>query len=681
MAGSLVSDHIVTISGSIFAVSSVTGDIHPGTLEGFYASDTRFLSAFQVTVNGRSLSLLGSSGLDHSLASFYLSTESEQTAFPKNLSVVRDRSVTDGLHEDISVFNHSPQESDILIRIAFDADFADLFEVRRGSIKKVGEMTAETVGPTELRVTYRRESYERETRIHFSKPPVIAGCIAEFAFTLEPRTSWKVCVSVLPVVDEVPELMECIASRIGSPFVARPPRPEMSLNELIHRFGTRPLASAPTIETAHADLLQSYNQAVTDLHSLTVEVEPDQHVLAAGLPWFMAVFGRDSMISALQTKILGQELMTGTLRTLAGYQATQVDEFREAQPGKIPHEVRQGELSIFRDVPHSRYYGSVDATPLFLVLLAETYRWTGDINLLHEFLPAAESALRWIDEHGDIDKDGFVEYRTDSPHGLRNQCWKDSEDSMAFADGRLAEGPLAVAEVQAYVYRAKLDMAEIYGALGMHDRSDELDDQAAALKRRFDDHFWMPEEGYYALALDGQKRQVNSIASNIGHCLWSGILYPDRAVMVAQRLMAPDMFSGWGVRTLSTDMAHYNPVSYHNGSIWPHDNSFIAAGLAKYKLFSQAESLIAALVEAAASFPGNHMPELFAGYPRRSLSFPVPYPYANSPQAWASGALIYCIEVLLRLRPNGSDLHADTPRIARPLAIQGVRYRGTRWNF
>ena len=308
-------------------------------------------------------------------------------------------------------------------------------------------------------------------------------------------------------------------------------------------------------------------------------------------------------------------------------------------------------------------------------------RLAGDQALVRQMLPAAEAALRWIDVFGDLDGDGFVEFPTTSPNGLRNQCWKDSSDSISFAGGRLATGPLAVAEVQGYVYAAKMGAADLYRMLGNPVRADVLQREAEALQKQFDEAFWMPEEGCYAIALDGQKRQVDSVASNAGHCLWTGIAYPERAAQVAERMMAPDMFSGWGVRTLSSAMARYDPVSYHNGSVWPHDNSFIAAGLARYGHHEAAEMIVDGLIDAAAAFPENRLPELFAGYTRRGISFPVPYPSANAPQAWAAGAIIYSLELLLRLKPDGDSLISETPSITKPLAIHGVKFRGDRWDF
>jgi glycogen debranching enzyme len=387
------------------------------------------------------------------------------------------------------------------------------------------------------------------------------------------------------------------------------------------------------------------------------------------------VFGRDSIISAIQTKVLGRELMLGTLRTLADLQATTTDAFRDSAPGKMPHEIRVGELSVLEEMPHARYFGTVDATPLYIRLLLEAYLWTGDIELVRSLLPTAKAAIAWLDKDGDRDGDGFIEYRRLTTHGLRNQGWKDSQDSIAFADGRLATGAIALAEVQGYAYDAKCCMAFLLRAAGEAHEASRLEREAERLRHAFAEAFWMPSEGFIALALDGRKRAVDAIASNPGHLLWSGILEPEHAAAVVDRLMAPDMFSGWGIRTLSTRMALYSPLSYHNGSIWPHDNSLIAAGMERYGFHGQAQQVAYALIEASARFPDHRLPELFAGYPRREHSFPVPYPAANSPQAWACGAVIYFIETLLGVRVDGEKLERTINGESR-LHLHGVPFRG-----
>ena len=674
----MFADSLVISAGTVFAVSSRSGDIHPRTPEGFYAYDTRFLSRFLLTVEGQEPVSIGAASFDHSMASFYASSRGTRNLPAGTISIVRDRYVSHGLHEDISLVNHSSDIRQFRLELTFDADFADVFELRLGPVRKVGRITVEPGEGQQLCLGYRRGRFRRQTQIVFSAEPSIRGKTAAFQVTLPPKGLWKTCVTILPVVESSPGPMECVEAALGPPFGTYKRQEPLPPRVLKRKEAVEPLVDVPRLETDYIGLRQAYQQAIADLRALLIEQEDGHYILAAGLPWYMAVFGRDSIISAIQTKLLGPELMIGTLHTLASFQATVRDDFRDAQPGKIPHEARKGELSLLELVPYSRYYGSVDATPLFLVLLWEAYQWTGDVDLLRRFLPAAEAALRWIDRYGDMDGDGFVEYQRRTRKGPRNQGWKDSKDAISFADGTLAEGSIALVEVQGYVYDAKRKMAEVYRLLGNPSKARKLDQAAQRLWDHFNEAFWMEDKGYYALALDGRKRQVDSIASNAGHCLWTGIISPDKAPRVVERLMAPDMFSGWGIRTLSTEMARYNPLSYHNGSVWPHDNSIIAAGLARYGFTKEASDVAFAILDAAA-FSNHRLPELFADYPRREHSFPVPYPTANVPQAWASGAVVYLLETLLGVIPTGDRLLVEAPRDRLPISLSGVRYRGYRF--
>ncbi|MBI2854038.1 MAG: amylo-alpha-1,6-glucosidase [Chloroflexi bacterium] len=654
-------------SGTVFALASGNGDIELRTHQGFYAFDTRFLSRFMMTLNQSRLLRTGSASFEERLASFYC----KRGPF----SVVRDRLVENGLHEDISVVNHSTQRASGHLELAFDADFADIFEVRLGRVHKSGGVSVEPRPGQHIALVYRRGDFRRETWIHFSHEPNTRGKTACFDFMLEPKQSWKTCVDILPVADGAagpPE--ECVKMSLGEPFGAY--KADKAFVGFFRSLNPgAPLEQVPELKSGNPYLCSEYYRAVSDLRALRLK-QDGSYILAAGLPWFMTIFGRDSVLSAIQTKILGTDIMVGTMKVLASLQATGIDRFREAEPGKIIHEIRRGEWSIFEHVPHSRYYGSIDSTPLFLLLMWETYRWTGDKELIKQLLPHAEAALQWIHHYGDLDGDGFVEYKRRTRRGLRNQGWKDSGDSISFADGALATGAIALVEVQAYVYAAKRSMAGIYRMLG-DPRAYSLEQEAVALKDRFNQAFWMPDKGYYAVALDGDKRQVDSITSNPGHCLWCGIVDEDKAARVAERLMAPDMFAGWGIRTLSSNMPRYDPLSYHNGSIWPHDNSIAAAGLMRYGFAEEANRVAMALIEAASVFPDNRLPELFAGYPRREYSFPVPYPAANAPQAWASGALIYMLETVLGVRPDAERLLVSSrSKAAAPFCLSGVPYRG-----
>ena len=446
-----------------------------------------------------------------------------------------------------------------------------------------------------------------------------------------------------PVLDEAIEIKYRHDDEEAKPNIG------MSLEEF--------LAAAPTLDTDWDPLEHVYERSLIDLAALRFETTlfPGQPMPAAGLPWFMTVFGRDSLIASLQAVPFVPELAETTLRVLAARQGTKIDDFRDEEPGKILHEIRFGELVHFGERPHSPYYGTADATPLFLVLLDEYERWTGDTRLVRELEPNARAALAWIDEHGDRDGDGYVEYeRRNKETGLENQCWKDSWDSIRFADGTIAKGPIATCEIQGYVYDAKVRAGRLAReAWGDEELGDRLEREAAALKERFNRDFWLNQRKCYALALDGEKRAVDSITSNAGHLLWSGIAEDDKAQAIVDHLLGDRLFSGWGVRTMAEGEGGYNPIRYHNGTVWPHDNSLIAHGLARYGFRDEAGRVALATLEAATFFR-YRLPEVFAGYRRTRTSFPVEYPTASSPQAWATGTPLLLLRVLLGLEPDGS---------------------------
>jgi glycogen debranching enzyme len=408
---------------------------------------------------------------------------------------------------------------------------------------------------------------------------------------------------------------------------------------------------------------------------------PDGHLLAAGTPWFMTVFGRDTLISSLQTLLVGPELAAGTLRVLAATQATADDAERDAEPGKIIHELRRGKAALAWT---DRYYGTVDATPLFLVLLSELWRWTDDPTLPLELEESARRALAWIDGPGDRDGDGFVEYERRAADGIGTQTWKDSSNSMAFHDGSLAEAPIAPVEVQGYVYDAKLRMAEIAREV-WHDEATarQLEDDAAALRSRFDEAFWLAERGFYALGLDRDKRPIDSLTSNLGHLLWSGIVPAERRETVAGLLMGDDLWSGWGVRTMAVGEGAYNPLVYHDGTVWPHDNSLVAWGLARGGRCGDAARILRAMVEAAGHFD-YRLPEVFAGFAREDTRFPVVYPTASTPQAWAAATPLLLLQIVLGLTPDRAarELRSEAqevPEWLHGLSLDGVHAFGRRW--
>jgi glycogen debranching enzyme len=641
------------LAGDRFTVVDDGGNIFPAPAYGLYAADTRFLSTYVLLINGETLQPLAGWPIKRNVARFHATngpgTELQQGAF----SLLREQRIDAALHDSLVLTNHSLEPLTLEVTLRCGADFLDLFEVRQLDSHQPKFVCSHRWTGNTLTIMCTEDHIGSRTTIAFSSAPQRYGTDAHFRLHLRPRQAWRLSVTITPNA-EVP--------RVERPGIRL--RPD------------QPLWHVPVLETTHATLRAAYEQAMRDLLSLEMVTPRGRRVLAAGLPWFVALFGRDVLLTSYQTLMLGPELAMHALEALADFQANEVDDFRDAEPGKMPHEVRSGRLARSGLLPHTRYYGAVDATLLWLIVLHETYKWTGDLEFVRRVWPAAESALAWIDQYGDMDGDGFVEYKRRSSMGLDNQGWKDSWDGVRFSDGRLAEPPIALVEVQGYVYDAKLRTAELLDALGESQRADRLRQQARQLKDAFDDAFWMPDKQYYALALDAHKRPVDSIASNPGHALWSGIVDGERAPSVVERLMSRELFSGWGIRTLSSDMKGFGPLSYHNGSVWPHDNSLIAAGLARYGYVDEARRVAMSVVEASSGFDYHRLPELYAGFERRPLDLPVPYPTANAPQAWAAGSVIQCLRILLGINPHGDTLVSHRLPGAPEASLRRLRYRG-----
>jgi glycogen debranching enzyme len=644
----MAKDTISILDGSTFLVSDLRGDVEssPDQPHGFFYQDTRFLSRWTLRANGEPLEALSTDDLSYFAAQFFLVPPTGDVNTNPSVSVIRKRAIGDGFHEDVSVLNHGGEPLELELRLDADSDFADLFEVKDALAKK-GE-TYRRVDGDALVLGYRREDFVRETRISASRPAELDEQGLTFCVVVGPQADWNTCVFVQPVAERAMEIKYRHDDEEPKPNIG------MSLAQW--------LDAAPKLESDWDPLEHIYERSLVDLAALrfTSELYPDAALPAAGLPWFMTVFGRDSLITSYQALPFVPELAETTLRVLAARQATELDAFRDAEPGKILHEIRFGELTHFDERPHSPYYGTADATPLFLILLDEVERWTGSAELVRGLEPAARAALRWIDEHGDRDGDGYVEYaRRNEETGLENQCWKDSWDSIRFADGEVAEGPIATCEIQGYVYDAKLRCARL--AREHWDDPElvaRLEQEAAELRHRFNRDFWVGERRCYALALDGEKRPVDSVTSNVGHLLWSGIVPEERAEDLAGHLLGEALFSGWGVRTMAEGEGGYNPIRYHNGTVWPHDNSLIAHGLARYGFRAEAARVALATLEAATYFR-YRLPEVFAGYRRGRTGFPVEYPTASSPQAWATGTPLLLLRVLLGLEPDGEELAID----------------------
>ena len=641
---------ISILDGSTFIVSDRRGDLDasPDEPHGFFYRDTRFLSRWKLTLNDTAPEILSTDESNYFETQFFLVPGTGTVYKDPCVSVIRKRVLGGGFHEDVTLINHDHRPVDLVVRLEAGSDFADLFEVK-DALEKKGERY-HRIEDTTLVLGYRRDDFVRETRIRGSQKAEPEEAGLTFRVHLEPDEEWNTCVFVQPV-DGVEEVE--IKHRHGDASI---PKPNIggSLAEW--------LKEAPDLVSDSDALVHTYERSLVDLAALRFYsvLYPELSLPAAGLPWFMTVFGRDSLITSFQALPITQELARTTLRVLAARQGTKLDEFRDEEPGKILHEVRFGELTHFGERPHSPYFGTADATPLFLVLLDEYERWSGDAEFIRELEPAARAALNWIDKHGDRDGDGYVEYeRRNTDTGLENQCWKDSWDSILFADGSMSKLPRACCEIQGYVYDAKARCARLARELWRDEKlADRLEQEAEALKRRFNEDFWIARRESFALALDGDKRQVDSLTSNIGQLLWSGIVDEDKAEAVVCHLMSNALFSGWGVRTMAVGEGGYNPIRYHNGTVWPHDNSLIALGLTRYGYREEAARIAKAMLEAATYFD-YRLPEVFAGYPRELTRFPVEYPTASSPQAWATGTPFAFLRTMLGLDPDGEVLRAD----------------------
>jgi glycogen debranching enzyme len=645
-------DLLVIKQEGVFLCARTNGDIQPTRIsgEGLYADDTRFLSECRLLLGGRppvALSFAGE-GSYHAVVEATNATilADGDVAIPQQqISVQRLLVIADRLYHEVRLRSFFSRPAATTLELSLGADFADMFEVRGGQLRQTrGHALAPKRTESGLVLAYVGEDEVfRETVIEFDPAPELVEingdrAAARWTVTLRPGAA----ASLLATIEPASRGRRRRRRRLST-AIARLDEAERAREES---------CTAITTDNELVDKLLSRSRR--DLWALLMPA-PRGEILAAGIPWYVAPFGRDSLVAAQEALMLDPTLARATLLVLAGLQADRDDAWRDAEPGKILHELRSGELASAGIIPHTPYYGTVDATPLFLMLAAAYYRWTLNVELLTALRPALDAALSWIDDHGDRDGDGFVEYERRSPAGLRNQGWKDSEDSVVHADGSVAEGPIALAEVQGYVYRAKVRIAEVYEALGAGAVADELRTQAEALRVAFNEVFWDSEEGTYALALDGRKRQVRSVTSNAGHCLYCEIADPDKAAAVAERLMAPDMFCGWGVRTLSSASPAYNPMSYHNGSVWPHDNAIIAAGLKRYG-FSQAAARIAgALFDVGTAARDFRLPELYCGFDREPAGSVVAYPVACIPQAWAAAAPFMLLQAMLGISARAPD--------------------------
>ncbi len=640
-------------NGATFMVTDLAGEIQADTEQGVFADDTRFVSYWAISANGVPWQRLTSAVTEYYAARVYLTNRlipTEKGDVPAgSLSLVVGRTVGDCIHEDLDVANYGLATVRFNLEIALRSDFADLFEVKAGHLVRRGRIVSRWRGKRgELETTYANRDFHRSLifrLLESSSPPHYANGRVTFDVELAAGASWHTCCDYVLVRD-------------GSARAPRRVHYDRSGTEhdRLHREW---LDSATKLTSANEDVYRLYRQSVEDMGALRLHDRANASDLwlpAAGVPWFVAIFGRDSLIASLQNMIVHAGFARGALAKLAALQATEMDDERDAEPGKIPHEVRTGELAHFRLIPHTPYYGTADATPLYPIVLHEAWKWLGDDGLLRAHRETALRCLDWIDRYGDLDGDGFQEYRTRSPKGYDNMGWKDAYDAVVYPDGRQVAQPKALCELQGYVFDAWLRMAEIFDALDEPVRAATLRTKARALRTAFEASFWCEDLGFYAFGLDAEKKPIRTIASNAGHCLWSGIASPERAARVVRRFFEPDLWSGWGIRTLSASNPAYNPFSYQRGSVWPHDNGIIALGFRRYGFAAEAARVARDISEAASYFVSYRLPELYAGIERGPGTFPVLYPQANVPQAWAAGSVFHLLQAILGIRadaPNG----------------------------
>jgi glycogen debranching enzyme len=666
---------LTILEGSTFCVCDHRGDFGWPT-SGFFAKDVRFLSVYELKIDGETPLLLSSDQVEYFSAAFYLRNPRTDSLALDVLSIARERFVGDGMQDRVHLVNHAMESVSCEVALRFGSDFADIFSVKDYDFA-LGDPDAAEPLPPLVEPTFDAENNQflfvdpdsgARTQVILSEPGDVDDSTIRWRVQLAPRASWSVRIDVSADLEGDQEAPRVVERRFGEEL--------LHVRESLAAWKLR----VPQLRTGWDDLHHSFNRSIADLASLRIRNGLGS-LPAAGMPWFMTVFGRDTLITCLQTLLFGPELARSALEVLANLQATEDIPALDAEPGKIVHEVRHGKAAKRW---FEAYYGTADATPLYLILLSEVWRWTDDAALVRSLREPALNALGWIDDWGDLDGDGFVEYKKRSPGGLDNQSWKDSGDSMRFSDGRIAEPPIAPCEVQGYVYDAKVRTAELAREV-WRDRAlaERLDRDAAELKGRFDEAFWC-DDGYYALALDRDKQRVDSLTSNIGHLLWSGIVPDARVEQLVDSLMGDSLWSGWGVRTMSRTDAAYNPLSYHNGTVWPHDNSLCAAGLARYGRWSELHRLVRRMLAASRHFD-HQLPEVFAGMPRADTPFPIRYPTAARPQAWAAGTPVLLLQLLLGLEVDRGrhQLRTNAPELpvwADTIKLAGIRAFERAWD-
>jgi glycogen debranching enzyme len=707
-----VIDSITLKDDYTFLVSDRAGEVTEGP-EGYglYSRDTRYLSRLELTVNGEKPPLL-SSTVDYNLAAAFRLSAGHQiqleasdssiapgwTTLAHAVGITRQRFIKGGLVESLEFVNYHATPVKLAVELRLGADFWDIFEVRGFPRENPGYQVEATILGEGQAVTFksfptagnsgtarslafecshRADRYELLKAIHPLSQVELPEVVLHYDLELLPHRPFALEMTLIPDPAQAGNgnPQKPLAAREALDFTAEVAR----MRQVFSGWQQ----DCTQVQTGDYVLDKIFEIATLDLRSL-MQQQPQGLVVTAGLPWYFTLFGRDSLITALETLSLNPQIAVDTLRGLAAYQATEFNDWRDSEPGKILHELRLGDMTLSGEMPHGPYYGSVDSTLLFILCFAETLKWREDAAFFAELWPAVERGLKWAEEYGDIDRDGYIEFSRRSKRGILHQGWKDSDESMGGSIGPRPSLPIALVEVQGYYYAALVAVAETlrhFGDTSQKELATQLEARAARLKANFNRDFWWPEEGFFAQALDGQKKPVRNVTSNPGHCLWSGIVDEAKAGPLVARLMRPDMLSGWGLRTMSTLDPTYNPMSYHNGSVWPHDNALIVAGLRRYGFQAEALKVATQLFEAAATFPGYRLPELYCGFAREETlhrsNAPAAYPVSCSPQAWAAGTPALLLQSLLGLEVN---LYRKTVHLAPilPDMLKELRLGGLR---
>jgi glycogen debranching enzyme len=694
---------IVLREGALVMVSDEMGDMPEGRRRlGLYYHDTRYLSILDMMINGQKPRLLISSSEQNYIAIIQMANPTleltdGEVALARTISIHRNCTIKDALYEQISFYNHNRFDVPLKLTISFGGDFLDTFEVRGYERKKRGIIRIPEVAASKIILNYQGlDGIQRHTHVNFETAPSHVETEREYAHhLLARRTS-----SFLPESYEVaPRIMSHPPCAKATWDLVLKPRTPLDITFAIQAYEGENFNVMGSFDKSLGEVRKSYREwkqectalqtdneffnrlierSILDLR-LLIEDTSEGPVPIAGIPWYACVFGRDSLVTSLQTLMLNPQIAVGTLRFLAKHQGTKVDPWHDEEPGKIVHEIRKGEMAKLNEIPHSAYYGSVDATPLFVMLFAETMKWLDDDELFREILPAAKFALEWMEKYGDLDGDGYIEYLSRSSGGIRNQGWKDSRGALTYPDGTPVEPPVALVEVQGYAYKAFTDMAELLQRKGELVLSRKLAERAVKLKENFNRDFWLADKQFFAQGLNASKKPIDLVTSNSGHCLFCGIVDDDKSQHLVRRLTSRDMSCGWGIRTVTSRTPRFNPMSYHQGSIWPQDNSFIVAGMRRHGYVKEAEEVASQIFEASMHFPYSRLPELFCGFARDKelCSMPVEYPVSCSPQAWATGSPILLLQSMLGMQADAASgklyLSPKLPQWLQYVSVQNLR--------